>query len=62
MASPQFFLKGIDKSGEEVRVSPGQFTSLYRAELASLEFYGDPRYKLVWVERSGYGQDSYRAA
>jgi|GEM_PF-1300331 hypothetical protein len=52
MSYPQFIIKGIDKEGREVRVSDKQFTSRYRAELDSLDFYSDHRYKLVWVERS----------
>jgi len=54
MPYPQFVIKGIDKEGREVRASEKQFTSKYRAELASLDFYSDHRYKFVWVEPSGY--------
>lgn len=54
MSSPQFIIKAIDRDGREVRASEQQFTSRYGAELASLDLYGDHRYKLVWVERSGY--------
>ena len=54
MSYPQFIIKGIDRDGREVRASEKQFTSRYSAELASLELYCDHRYKLVWVERSGY--------
>jgi hypothetical protein len=54
MSYPQFIIKGIDRQGREVRASERQFISRYRAELASLDFYIDHRYKLVWVERSGY--------
>ena len=54
MSDPQFIIKGIDRDGREVRASESQFTSRYGAELASLELYGDHRYKVVWVERSGY--------
>ena len=55
MSYPQFIIKGIDKEGQEVRASEQQFTSRYRAEIASLDLYSDYRYKFVWVERSGYG-------
>ncbi len=54
MTIPKFVIKGIDKGGNEVLASESQYDSVYRAELASLDFYGDHRFKLVWVERSGY--------
>tara|TARA_B110000503_G_scaffold24985_1_gene39436 strand:+ start:9476 stop:9661 length:186 start_codon:yes stop_codon:yes gene_type:complete len=52
MSYPQFIIKGIDREGLEVRVTEKQFTSRYRAEIDSLDFYSDHRFKLVWVERS----------
>lgn len=67
MTKPRFVIKGIDQRGHEVVASAKQFSSVYRAELETLEFYGDPRFKIVWVELQGYGhtpspQGSDRAA
>ena len=61
MFTPKFVIKGIDRTGSEVLASNAQFNSVYRAELATLEFYGDPRFKFVWVERQGYGRYSSRS-
>ena len=58
MSYPSFVIKGIDKEGREVRASEKQFITRYRAELASLDFYVDRRYKVVWVERSAYGANA----
>ncbi|MCR9104384.1 MAG: hypothetical protein NXI15_03765 [Gammaproteobacteria bacterium] len=54
MTIPKFVIKAIDRNGNEVVASDVQYDTLYRAELASLDFYGDSRFKLVWVERAGY--------
>lgn len=59
MFTPRFVIKGIDRDGMEVQASEELFTSIYRAELESLEFYGDSRFKTVWVERQGYGRASH---
>ncbi len=48
-----FVIKGIDRDGREVRVSDQQFTTLQRAEIATLDFYGDPRFKRVWAAPTG---------
>lgn len=58
MFNPQFIIKGIDRDGREVLTSGRQFSSRYSAELASLEFYGDNRYKIVWVELFGYAEQA----
>jgi len=58
MFTPRFVIKGISRDGMEVQVSQQLFSSIYRAELVSLEFYGDSRFKTVWVERQGYGPSS----
>ena len=55
MLNPLFVIKGINKGGIVVNASETMFSSIHRAELASLDFYGDSRFKIVWVERQGYG-------
>ncbi|MDX1732941.1 MAG: hypothetical protein R3228_01195 [Halioglobus sp.] len=55
MFKPRFVIKGINQQGEEVQASQKCFSSVYRAELETLEFYGDARFKIVWVERQRYG-------
>ena len=59
MFTPRFVIKGINRDGMEVQASEQLFSTIYRAELESLEFYGDPRFKTVWVERQGYGRTSH---
>ena len=54
MFEPKFVIKGIDRDGVEVLACENLYSSVYRAELASLEFYGDERFKIVWVERHSY--------
>ncbi|GAB5451628.1 MAG: hypothetical protein Hals2KO_19560 [Halioglobus sp.] len=58
MFKPRFVIKGINRNGMEVQASDRIFNSIYRAELESLEFYGDSRFKTVWVERQGYARTS----
>jgi len=53
MFTLRFVIKGIDRDGREVLASGESFSSLYMAELHSLDFYGDPRFKTVWVEQRG---------
>ena len=55
MFRAQFVIKGINRDGREVLASQKLFGSVYSAELETLEFYGDDRFKIVWVERQGYG-------
>ena len=54
MFKPRFVIKGLNREGREVIASDKQFDSVYSAELETLEFYGDERFKIVWVERQGY--------
>ncbi|MEM9257112.1 MAG: hypothetical protein AAGA91_16840 [Pseudomonadota bacterium] len=58
MYGPQFIIKGINRDGNEVQASQTWYNSVYKAELASLDFYGDARFKFVWVERQEYGYDA----
>ena len=54
-----FVLSGVDREGCEVRVSDQVFSSRYEAELAVLDFYGNPMFKRVWVSAI---RDAQRAA
>lgn len=53
MFNLMFVIKGIDREGREVQVSNQRFTTQQGAEMASLDFYGDPRFKRVWVAPTG---------
>lgn len=62
MFKPRFVIKGLNREGREVIASNKQFDTVYGAELETLEFYGDERFKIVWVERQGYGRSQVPSA